>query len=228
MMLVKELFDAGALEYDAARRRVIFCFDNFYGTLLDLVPFSPRERFAFLDLGAGTGLVAALILARFPDAEAHLLDISEKMLAQARRRFADAPRVHFYIRDYAGRDLPGNYPLIVSAMSIHHLEDSEKQILMQNIFSALAPGGAFVHAELVRGATETTERCYQQHWQDHLEACGLDPAELEAIRQRMACDRPAPLQNQLSWMQAAGFTDVDCFFKHYNFAVYTGKKPDRP
>lgn len=224
-MLVRELFDAGALEYDAGRRRVIFCFDTFYGMLLDLVPFSPGERFAFLDLGAGTGLVSALILARFPDAKAHLLDISEKMMAQARQRFADRQDVRFYIRDYACEDLPGTYPLIVSAMSIHHLEDSSKQLLMRKIFSALEPGGAFVHAELAQGTTRATEQHYQRHWQAHLESCGFTAEELATIRQRMACDRPAPIEHQLAWMREAGFADVDCFFKHYNFTVSMGTKP---
>jgi tRNA (cmo5U34)-methyltransferase len=226
-MTVKELFDAGALEYDAGRRRIIFCFDTFYGTLLDLVPFSPQEPFAFLDLGAGTGLVSALILTRFPRARAHLLDISEKMMAQARRRFADRPEVQFDIGDYAREALPGTYPLIVSAMSIHHLTDSGKQMLMQKIFSALEPGGAFIHAELALGITPTTERRYQQHWQAHLEASGFTAEELATIRQRMACDRPAPIEHQLAWMREAGFADVDCFFKHYNFTVSMGTKPNR-
>ncbi len=226
-MIVKELFDAGAMEYDAGRRRVIFCFDTFYGTLLDLVPFSPQAPFAFLDLGAGTGLVSALILARFSKARAHLLDISEKMMAQARRRFAHRPDVQFYIGDYAREDLPGTYPLIVSAMSIHHLEDSGKQMLMQKIFSALEPGGAFIHAELALGTTPATERHYQQHWQRHLEASGFTADELAPIRERMACDRPAPIEHQLAWMREAGFADVDCFFKHYNFTVSMGTKPDQ-
>ena len=222
---VKALFDAGALAYDAGRRRVIFCFDDLYGTLLDLVPFSAGDRFAFLDLGAGTGLVSELIRARFRHAEAHLLDISAPMLAQARRRFEGQSKVSYDVRDYAVAELPGPFPLVVSAMSIHHLADEQKQALMHRIFATLEPGGAFLHAELCRGVTAATEQRYQQHWRQHLEASGLDPAELARIRQRMACDRPAPLEAQLGWMREAGFTDVDCFFKHYNFAVYAGTKP---
>lgn len=227
-MSVKDLFDAGALAYDAGRRRVIFCFDDFYGTLLDLVPFALEDRFAFLDLGAGTGLVSALIRARFAGAEAHLLDVSEKMLEQARQRFAGAAGVHFHVGDYAAADLPGTYPLVVSAMSVHHLDDAGKRRLLQKIFAALLPGGAFIHADLVRGASAAAERRYQDHWNRRIAAAGIEPGELARIRERMAWDRPAPLEHQLGWMRAAGFADVDCFFKHYNFAVYTGTKPPPP
>jgi tRNA (cmo5U34)-methyltransferase len=226
-MTVKALFDAGASKYDGNRRKIIYCFDDFYTTLLDLIPFARDDRFAFLDLGAGTGLVSALIRQRFPDTEAHLLDISEKMLAKAKQRFENDNGIHFYVRDYSREALPGPFPLIVSAMSIHHLSDQQKQTLMQRIFDGLTPGGCFIHAELVLGATPATEACYQRYWRKHLEATGIEKEELDAIYQRMASDRPAMLEYQLAWMRSAGFTDVDCFFKRYNFAVYAGRKPEK-
>ena len=226
-MTVKALFDAGAAKYDGNRRKVIYCFDDFYGTLLDLIPFDRRDRFSFLDLGAGTGLVSALIRQRFPNAEAHLLDISEKMLAKARQRFSNDSEFHFYVRDYADEDLPGRFPLVVSAMSIHHLSDPQKQKLVQRIFDSLTPGGSFVHAELALGTTPVTEAFTQQYWRRHLEKTGIEREELDAIYHRMASDRPATLDQQLEWMRSAGFVDVDCFFKRYNFAVYAGKKPEK-
>ncbi|MGD8366718.1 MAG: class I SAM-dependent methyltransferase [Desulfobacterales bacterium] len=225
-MTVKELFDAGALKYDATRRKVIYCFDGFYGTLLELVPFSPDDRFSFLDLGAGTGLVSALILERFPKAEAHLLDISEKMLEKAKKRFESRQNVQFTIADYDKEELPGRYPFVASAMSIHHLSDSGKQRLMQKIFDALTPGGWFAHAELALGPTEAVETLYQRRWRNHLEATGIGKEELSAIYERMAFDRPATIEQQHYWMRTAGFVDVDCFFKHYNFTVSAGKKPE--
>lgn len=225
-MTVKDLFDAGAARYDANRRRVIFCFDDFYGTLLDLVPFEPEEKFSFLDLGAGTGLVSALILGRFPYAQANLLDVSDKMLEKARERFSGRPDVTFHVQDYNDQPLPGRHPLVVSAMSIHHLSDGGKQRLTQKILDTLTPGGAFVHAELALGATAETEARYQRHWQAYLARTGIDADELNRIRRRMAADRPATLDHQLSWMRQAGFAQVDCYFKHYNFSVYSGTKPE--
>ncbi|BBO68475.1 SAM-dependent methyltransferase [Desulfosarcina alkanivorans] len=227
-MTVKELFDAGARKYDGNRRKVIYCFDDFYGTLLDLIPFAPADRFSFLDLGAGTGLVSALIRERFTRAEAHLLDNSEKMLTLARERFSGETGVDFYVRDYAREELPGPHPLIVSAMSVHHLSDSEKQRLVQRVFERLTPGGYFIHAELALGATPATEALYQSFWRRHLGSTDIEKEALDAIYQRMACDRPATLDHQLAWMRAAGFADVDCFFKHHNFTVYAGKKTEKP
>jgi len=76
-MTVKKIFDAGALQYDRNRQKVIPCFDDFYKTLIRLIPFSRDEKFTVLDLGAGTGLVTALVFNVFPKAEVSLLDILE-------------------------------------------------------------------------------------------------------------------------------------------------------
>ena len=132
-MTVKKIFDAGALKYDRNRRKVIPCFDDFYKTLIRLIPFESDEKFTVLDLGAGTGLVTALIFNIFQEAVVSLLDVSGKMLEKAKERFKGKDNVQFHVMDYDTSPLPGKYNLIVSAMSIHHLEDSDKKRLFQKI-----------------------------------------------------------------------------------------------
>jgi len=227
-MIIKELFGSNADKYDEQRRKVIPCFDDFYRTTVDLIPFGQEAAFRFLDLGAGTGLLTALILAKFPNAMATLIDISEKMLAKARERFGTDTHISFSIMDYAASPLPGGYGLVVSAMSIHHLADSEKMELFGNIYKALLPGGMFIHAELVKGTTEITEALYQSAWLEYLKQTDLDGDQLSLIFQRMSHDKTAPLEDQLSWLREAGFEHVDCFYKYYNFAVYAGSKPKDP
>lgn len=225
-MSVKNIFDAAALQYDRHRQKVIPCFDDFYGTLIRLIPFQEKEAFSVLDLGAGTGLVTALVRNAFPNARATLVDVSEKMLEKAKARFSQNPDFSFYTMDYATAPLPGRFHLVVSAMSIHHLEHKEKQALFKKIFDTLLPGGWFIHAELVLGRSRFTENLYQKNWQDHLAQTGIEEAELSAIADRMSYDKPAKLRDQLNWLEAAGFKAVDCFYKYYNFAVYAGSKTD--
>ena len=43
----------------------------------------------------------------------------------------------------------------------------------------------------------------------------------------MAHDRCATLEDQLAWLRAAGFAEVDCAFKQWRFAVYSGRRPPR-
>jgi tRNA (cmo5U34)-methyltransferase len=227
-MTIKELFGANADKYDEQRRKVIPCFDDFYETTVDLIPFGQEDAFRFLDLGAGTGLLTALILAKFPNAIPTVIDISEEMLAKARERFEREKHVSFCTLDYAVSALPGEYDLVVSAMSIHHLVDLKKRELFSNIYEVLLPGGTFIHAELVKGATEIVEALYQRVWLEHLKQTDLGEDQLSLIFQRMSYDKTTPLEEQLRWLREVGFEDVDCFYKYYNFAVYAGSKPKSP
>jgi tRNA (cmo5U34)-methyltransferase len=85
---VKEAFDATANDYDRLRRQLIPCFDDYYGMVGRLMPFGPEDAADVLDLGAGTGLLTAILRGQFPNVHFTLIDISDEMLAKARERFA--------------------------------------------------------------------------------------------------------------------------------------------
>lgn len=226
---VAATFSRFAASYDAMRRRLIPCYDAFYGTALDLIgeawPAGPRR---ILDLGAGTGLLAALLLERFPDASIHLIDASEAMLAQAQQRFAGVPNVSFAVADMAVDDLGGPWDAVASALAIHHLDDSGKQALFARVREALRPGGIFVNAEQVLGPTAVAEERYARRWLADIRRLGAPEDEIARAGQRMAHDRCASVEDQLQWLRAAGFADVDCSFKAWRFAVLSGRVPAEP
>ncbi len=68
--------------YDSDRRRLIPCFDEFYGAVTELVvrisPISPK----ILNLGAGTGILSAAIAHRVPTARLHLLLVGGAWFSQ--------------------------------------------------------------------------------------------------------------------------------------------------
>jgi predicted TPR repeat methyltransferase len=99
---VASAFDEVAACYDAARRRLVPCFDAFYGAALELIAeWEPPPGAAVLDLGAGTGLLAGLVRAAFPDTRLYLVDVAAVMLEQARARFQGQGGVSFAVADCA-------------------------------------------------------------------------------------------------------------------------------
>ncbi|HVB80936.1 MAG TPA: methyltransferase domain-containing protein [Candidatus Binataceae bacterium] len=227
---IGQLFSRGAQGYDAVRRNLVPCFDGFYQSALEVICdwAGARATLDALDLGAGTGLFSAMVMGRLPRARLHLMDVSDAMLARARERFADAARgsnVSFEVRDYTEGGLGGPWDLVVSALSIHHLEDDAKRALFARIFVALRPGGLFVNAEQVRGPTPAAEARYRRLWDAQVLASGVDRVEYERAVERMRHDRCATLDDQLEWMRAAGFSEIDCAFKQWRFAVYFGTRP---
>ncbi|MCF8035128.1 MAG: class I SAM-dependent methyltransferase [Desulfarculaceae bacterium] len=228
MPALHQVFDQAAEGYDALRSRVIPCFQDFYGTIARLVPECPQGEPAVLDLGAGTGLVSAVVRAACPGSRILAVDESAGMLERLEERFAHDERVSTMVMDYASGNLPAGWDLIVSALSIHHLDDAGKKRLFARLFGRLKPGGWFINADLVQGSSQEVERGYQDAWREHLEASGIPREELDEIYQRMTYDRTSSLEAQLIWLRARGFVDVDCHYKYNNFAVYAGRRPGGP
>ena len=151
------------------------------------------------------------------------MDASTAMLEQARRRFAGHPAVSFAVADMAAADLGGPWDVIASALAIHHLDDAAKQALFRRIRLALLPDGIFVNAEQVLGPTSQAEARYARIWLEEIRRLGVPEDEIVRAAERMAHDRCAPVEDQLRWLREAGFSDVDCSFKTWRFAVLSGR-----
>ena len=222
-MLARDLFNATATTYDSTRRQLVPCFDDFYRTALDLIPFAAKAMIRVVDLGAGTGLLSALVAATFPNATLVLIDVSTEMLARARERFAATPqRFEYCVGDLASVELPP-CDVAISALAIHHLDDAQKADLFRRVSDALQPGGIFINADQVLGPTSATEARNRDMWRRHARAAGATEAYLATAAERMRADRAETLSEQLSWIEEAGFVDVDCSYKSYMFAVYSGR-----
>jgi tRNA (cmo5U34)-methyltransferase len=220
-----QIFDRHAADYDAPRRRLIPPFDAFYGTAieaLDLLGGPPKR---ILDLGAGTGLLSRKVAEAQPQAQLTLLDGSPNMLEQARATLGD--RAQYVVADLAD-PLPqpseGRWCAIVSALAIHHLEHPEQAALYARIHDALAPGGIFVNAEQVEGASAQLAAQHVDWHHRRVLGAGATEEEWQAAVERMEADRRAPLATHLRWLDAAGFETVDCLFKDHRFAVLIGKR----
>ncbi|MFN6516955.1 MAG: class I SAM-dependent methyltransferase [Nostoc sp. CreGUA01] len=225
-MNIQEAFNNSAADYDNLRRILIPCFDDFYKTAVEVIPSNRLASLKILDLGAGTGLYSGMVQSVFPNAEFTLLDLAFEMLEKAQFRFSKMgkfPRI--LIGNYVEVDLGDSYDLVISALSIHHLPDCDKQSLYQKIYHILNPGGMFVNADQVLGKTNDLEKLYRQHWLNSVLALGISHEDLKAAQKRMEYDCMTPLDVQLSWLEAAGFQNVDCWYKNFSFTVFGGYRP---
>jgi tRNA (cmo5U34)-methyltransferase len=225
MSNIKEQFSSVSKKYDAQRKYLIPCFNDFYSACLPLVKSLTHAK-KVLDIGAGTGLFSQFIYDLNPDLHFTLADLSGEMLDVARKRFDGAASFEYLELDFSKAALPGKFDIIISSLAIHHLEDTDKAKLYKNVYLALNDGGLFINADQVAGKNLLFDSLYKYHWRETVTHSGLDHEALIQAFERTKLDKFAPLETQLQMLENAGFNEVDCIYKNMNFAVFGGFKDE--
>lgn len=179
--------------------------------LLDQIP---EHTTRILDIGTGDGRLLSLVKFVRPHAEGVALDFSEPMLQRVKTRFAQDSRVNLIKHDLS-MPLPfeqiGRFDVVVSSLAIHHLTHERKKELYREIFSMLNSKGVFCNLDRVASSTENLHNRF-------MAISGTPDTE----------DPPNKLldvETQLRWLREIGFTDVDCYWKWMEVALFVGVKP---
>ncbi|OAB40222.1 class I SAM-dependent methyltransferase [Paenibacillus antarcticus] len=222
--LIKEQFDAVAQSYDLQRRQLIPCFDDFYSTARDWVNIDKKSP-RILDIGTGTGLFAAYVQQKYPEAQLTLIDISEEMLKGARMRFGEDPNVQYISGDFATYAFDGQqYDIVISSLAIHHLAHEDKSRLFHKIYTRLTEGGIFVNADQIAGTSAYFDNLYKEQWEHTINQSGLPNEVIASAIERRKLDRNATFEDQLKWLSDAGFAEAECIYKYNEFGVFFAQK----
>ncbi len=219
---IKDAFSKGSKDYDKYRRQTIPYMDVYYDTVVELT--SGREDPRILDLGAGTGILTQMLHEKYPESNMTLLDISPEMIKLAKEKFNDITTFSYIEGDYLECDFDGMYDIIVSSLSIHHLEDDQKITLYKKIYDHLNSGGVFINADEVLGLTRDTEAMYKDKDSTHLAVQDMPEEDKDVLRERRKLDKPATLLENIEWFNKIGYKNTDVFFKYYRYFVIYGEK----
>ena len=212
------------------------------GVMMAILKTSEGPVQSFLDLGCGDGILGAVVLGEYPTARGVLADFSEPMLAQAREQLKEyADQLVFENLDYGTQGWVNRmqayspFDAVVSGYSIHHQPDERKYQVYQEIFSLLNPGGWFVNIEHVSSDAQLNIDLFENHYVAARYAIERQQggtrtfdqlAEEYKTRPDKAANILAPVELQCDWLREIGYTEVDCYFRIYELAVFAGRKPN--
>jgi tRNA (cmo5U34)-methyltransferase len=221
---IRQHFEEEAREFDRIIVTLIPEYPRMVEALVAAIPFDHAAPVRIIDLGCGTGTVAACVLDSFPNSQVTCLDLAENMIAMTQLRLARYSGVRYLVGDFNAFDFDGKYDAVISSLALHHLvTDEDKRRFYRRISESLASGGVFYNADVVLGSSDFLQDVYMKQWRDFMSReIPKDEIEHKWIPKYEAEDRPAKLMDQLKWMEAIGFVDVDVVWKYYNFAVYGG------
>jgi len=222
-MSIKDEFNEIAEKYDQQRRLLIPCFDDFYKLPIEALNYSGDSP-TVLDIGSGTGLFSSFILTKYPHAKITMIDVADELLAIAKERFAAYPDFSYIVADYTKYLFGQKFDMIISALSIHHLDNNDKRELYRKCFCILNDDGFFINADQVLSPSDYIENINLDALHEYHKSTALSERDIEMAYERMKYDNPATLYEQTQWLYESGFKDVDCIFKRHQFCVMYAQK----
>ncbi len=211
-------------EYD----RQILTFIPYYDEILEaaaeaLVALDRPGR-VLLDLGTGSGALAARCLKRLPGARVVGIDADPAMLAMARKRLGASltPVVgHFETTPFPACDV------VSASFSLHHVAAPKARArIFAKAFAALRPGGLLVDADCTLAVDARLRARDHETWRRHL-AVAHGPAGARKFLKAWAQeDTYFPLDLETALLRKAGF-DVDVVWRKSSLSVIAAVKPRR-
>ncbi len=217
--------------------------DEQLATLLGLMTAGRDDVFQVVELGAGAGALARLVLEQFPHCRYLALDGSERMrehMAQSLAAFKDRLEIGpFELVEQSWREaLPAPLRYVLSSLCIHHLPGEHKRQLFADLATHLEPGGALLIADIVEPATPAIAKLYARQYDEIVQAQSRaaygDMRGFERFQQQQwnyfaydygvpdSGDYPSLLSDQLLWLREAGLRVVDGFWLRAGHAVFGG------
>ena len=207
-------FDARAAGYDAHMQRSVASFEDFYAAVAQPIPRTQRAL-RILDIGCGTGLELDPIFERAPNARVTGIDLSERMLAALREKYAARmDRITLIQGSYLETPFEeGGYDYAVSVMTLHHLLPPRRALLYAKIRHALKLGGSYVEGDYVVSKAEEERLINALRRKADSAGPGGEAGAYHV-------DIPLALETQRRLLIEAGFAGVEVIWHEGEAAVY--------
>lgn len=223
-MDIQKQFNLVANEYDQNRRTFLPCFDDFYISTTNFIAYNIATPKRVLDLGAGTGLLSQFWIQHYPATKFVLVDIADEMLEIARKRFSGMDNVTYQVLNYTNELPSGKFDVVVSALSIHHLEDEDKQNLFAQIYALLPNGGLFVNYDQFCAGQPEMDRWINSYWENQLAHSALTNHDIALWRERKKLDRECSVEQEMAMLEKCEFKIVQCVYSYEKFSVIVAVK----
>lgn len=191
-----------------------------YEEMLDVAAGAvPRRARCIVDLGTGTGALAARSAQRAPSAQIVGIDADAEILKLAAKRLGSRGRLQ--CGSFTRAALPACDALVAS-FALHHIRTrSAKANLCRRIRRALRPGGVFISVDCHPAANPALWREQRQAWKSHLLASYSRKEAAGLLSSWAREDTYVPLEAELDLWRKSGL-NTEVLWRKGAFAVILG------
>ena len=208
-------------DYDAKISDVIPYYLSFHQEIINLVKSLSSSPKVWMDTGCGTGFLVSKAIAEFPYTKFLLVDPSEGMLDQARKKMFSYPtgRLEF-LKASPTQEFSQNLkenPDIITAIQCHHYLSRESRAKATRVcYDLLKEGGIYIIFENIRPLTEDGTAIGKQYWENFQLSHGRNEKEIQKHLERFDTEYfPITIEEHLELLRATGFKTVELFWYSY-------------
>lgn len=209
-------------EYDRQILTFIPYYDEILTAAADALIALARPGRTILDLGTGTGALAARCLERLPGARVVGIDGDPAMLAMAGKRLG--PALTPVVGNFETAPFPA-CDVVTASFSLHHVASPAVKLrIFKRAFAALRPGGLLIDADSTLAADPKRQALDFELWRAHLATTHGPAGARRFLRAWADEDTYFPLDVETALLRKAGFT-VDVVWRRSSFSVIAAKRP---
>ena len=213
-------------DYDTQVSKVIPYYSSLHQEVINLVKALPFTPAIWMDTGCGTGSLIAKALMEFPEVRFLLLDPSEGMLKQARKKLSSCPAGRFKILKPSftqefSQELEER-PDVITAIQCHHYLCAEDRMNATKVcYDLLKEGGVYITSENIRPLTEEGIMIGKQYSRNFQLSMGKTQEEADTHLARFdAAYFPITVEDHLRSLRETGFRAVEILWYSYMQAAF--------
>ena len=150
--------------------------------------------------------------------------MADEMLDVARKRFDSIEKISCQLSNYAQALPDVSFDAAISALSIHHLEDKDKEKLFIKLYDSLPVGGLFVNYDQFCAGNSKLNKWFDTYWERQLTDSDLTPQDISLWKERRKLDRDCSVEEEVTMLQNCGFQTVKCVYSYLKFSVIVAVK----
>lgn len=189
-----------------------------------------QRRTSIIDLGCSTGEAVNPFIKEYGCQNNYrLYDVSKPMLEKTRERYKGW--IEEGVVDVQEFDIRNGLPIhtfasvILSVLTLQFTPIEYRQKIVQSVYDALTPGGAFIIVEKVLGADHAIDSMMVDEYYK-LKAENAYTQEQIAAKRKSLEGVLVPITARWNeeMLKGAGFAKIDCFWRFLNFAGWVAVK----
>lgn len=215
---VQDHFAQQASDYEALMIRLVPQYLEQHKIISNLLPNDNSKNYKILDLGCGNGVLSEIVLKKLPNVHLVGFDITNEMLNAYEQKISKYTNSYELIQgDYKTDSIGDSYDIILTGMTLHHLNWDERKVFYQKLFNSANKNAVYISNDIIIDENKDVREHQYYLWKEFMKNQGEDPEFW--YEKHIQKDFPIILSNHFDWLKEAGFQQGACYWRMYNFAI---------